>query len=232
MTYLEFLLLFVGIPLIGFFLVAHRKKRLDRLNLTGIALMGAVALIYTTPWDNYLIMRGVWSYPEGMVLGTLGYVPVEEYGFMIMQTLIAGTLWSMNLPKNNQAGLSFSAKGLLLALAIGIFGSYCLTLESGTYAGLILVWAFPPLALQWSLGARALRESLKSWVPLWVGFTLYLCLADSFAISQGIWSLTLSTRSGWELGNLPVEEALFFALTNLFVLQGLSLWRAWKISSV
>jgi lycopene cyclase domain-containing protein len=194
--------------------------------------MGAVALIYTTPWDNYLIMRGVWSYPEGMVLGTLGYVPVEEYGFMIMQTLIAGTLWSMNLPKNNQAGLSFSAKGLLLALAIGIFGSYCLTLESGTYAGLILVWAFPPLALQWSLGARALRESLKSWVPLWVGFTLYLCLADSFAISQGIWSLTLSTRSGWELGNLPVEEALFFALTNLFVLQGLSLWRAWKISSL
>ena len=232
MTYLEFLLLFVGIPMVGFFLVAHKKKRLDRLNLTGIALMGAVALIYTTPWDNYLIMRGVWSYPEGVVLGTLGYVPIEEYGFMIMQTLLAGTLWSMNLPKNNLEGLSFSAKGLLLALAIGIFGSYCLTLESGTYAGLILVWAFPPLALQWSLGARVLRESLKSWVPLWVGFTLYLCLADSFAISQGIWTLTLSTRSGWELGNLPVEEALFFALTNLFVLQGLSLWRAWKISSV
>ena len=232
MTYLEFLLLFVGIPLAGLFMVAHRKKRLDRLNLSGIALMGAVALVYTTPWDNYLIMRGVWSYPEGVVLGTLGYVPIEEYGFMIMQTLLAGALWSMNLPENNQEGLSFSAKGLLLALAIGIFGSYCLTLESGTYAGLILVWAFPPLALQWSLGARALRESLKSWAPLWVGFTLYLCLADSFAISQGIWSLTLSTRSGWELGNLPVEEALFFALTNLFVLQGLSLWRAWKISSV
>lgn len=232
MTYLEFLLLFVGIPLVGLFLVAHRKRRLDRLNLTGITLMGAVALIYTTPWDNYLIMRGVWSYPEGVVLGTLGYVPIEEYGFMIMQTLLAGTLWSMNLPKNNQEGLSFSAKGLLLALAIGIFGSYCLTLESGTYAGLILVWAFPPLALQWSLGARALRQSLMNWAPLWVGFTLYLCLADSFAISQGIWSLTLSTRSGWELGNLPVEEALFFALTNLFVLQGLSLWRAWKISSV
>ena len=232
MTYLEFLLLFVGIPLVGLFLVAHGKKKLDRLNLTGIALIAAVALIYTTPWDNYLIMRGVWSYPEGVVLGTLGYVPIEEYGFMIMQTLLAGTLWSLNLPKNDQEGLSFSVKGLFLALAIGIFGSYCLTLESGTYAGLILVWAFPPLALQWSLGARALRESLKSWAPLWVGFTLYLCLADSFAISQGIWTLTLSTRSGWELGNLPVEEALFFALTNLFVLQGLSLWRAWKISSV
>ena len=84
MTYLEFLLLFVGIPLVGLFFVAHKKKRLDRLNLTGIALMGAVALIYTTPWDNYLIMRGVWSYPEGVVLGTLGYVPIEEYGFMIM----------------------------------------------------------------------------------------------------------------------------------------------------
>ena len=110
MTYLEFLLLFDSFGRIvpG----GSWKKKLDRLNLTGIALIAAVALIYTTPWDNYLIMRGVWSYPEGVVFGTFGYVPIEEYGFMIMQTLLAGALWSMNLPKNNQEGLSFSAKGI------------------------------------------------------------------------------------------------------------------------
>ena len=69
--------------------------------LTSLVLLSLqlLLLIYTTPWDNYLIMRGVWSYPEGVVLGTLGYVPIEEYGFMIMQTLLAGALWSMNLPK-------------------------------------------------------------------------------------------------------------------------------------
>ena len=60
-------------------------------------------------------------------------------------------------------------------------------------------------------------------------FTLYLCLADAFAISDGIWTITSTTRSGIEImGILPIEEALFFALTNLFVLQGLCLWETWR----
>jgi lycopene cyclase domain-containing protein len=53
-------------------------------------------------------------------------------------------------------------------------------------------------------------------------------LADTLAITKNIWSITSSTRSGIEFGVLPIEEALFFALTNLFVLQGLSLWLAWR----
>ena len=50
------------------------------------------------------------------------------------------------------------------------------------------------------------------------------CLCDL----RGIWTITPETRSGLEIGNLPFEEALFFALTNLFVLQGLCLWETWK----
>jgi lycopene cyclase domain-containing protein len=65
-------------------------------------------------------------------------------------------------------------------------------------------------------------------MPLWIVFTVYLCLADTLAITKNIWSITSSTRSGIEFGVLPIEEALFFALTNLFVLQGLSLWLAWR----
>ena len=37
MTYLEFLLLFVGIPLVGLFLVAHRKR--DWIDLTSLGLL-------------------------------------------------------------------------------------------------------------------------------------------------------------------------------------------------
>ena len=100
--------------------------------------------------------------------------------------------------------------------------------ERGTYAGLILVWACPPLALQWSLGFNALIRTFKLWFLPWLLLTIYLCLADAFAISKGIWSLNPETRSGWDLGNLPIEEALFFTLTNLFVIQGLCLWHAWR----
>ena len=187
-----------------------------------------IALVYTTPWDNYLIMENIWSYPTGVVLATIGYVPIEEYGFMVIQTMFAGVLWSLVSNKVYVTGLSFSGKGIVTSMMLGILGAYFLSKESGTYAGLIMIWAFPPLAIQWGIGAGVLISSLKTWMPLWVGFTLYLCLADSYAISEGIWTITPATRSGIEVGILPIEEALFFALTNLFVLQGLCLWHAWR----
>ena len=228
MTYLEFLILFIGIPLFAISFWAYKKQCFDQKNITGIALMCVIALVYTTPWDNYLIMENIWSYPTGVVFATIGYVPIEEYGFMVMQTMLAGVLWSLVSSEINVSGLTPSGKGILVSLIPGFVGAYCLSHETGTYAGLILVWAFPPLALQWGLGARALLTSAKMWMPLWVGFTLYLCLADAFAISDGIWTITSTTRSGIEImGILPIEEALFFALTNMFVLQGLCLWQTW-----
>ena len=228
MTYLEFLILFIGLPLFAISFWAYKKQCLGQKNITGIGIMCVIALVYTTPWDNYLIMENIWSYPTGVVFATIGYVPIEEYGFMVMQTMLAGVLWSLVSNKINVSGLTPSVKGILVSLIPGLVGAYCLSHESGTYAGLILVWAFPPLALQWGLGLQALLTSAKMWMPIWVGLTLYLCLADAFAISEGIWTITSTTRSGIEMGILPIEEALFFALTNLFVLQGLCLWQAWK----
>ena len=228
MTYLEFLIQVIGIPLLAFTTWAGQKKCLDRNTLSGIGVMSAIALVYTTPWDNYLIMKNIWSYPEGVVLGTIGFVPIEEYGFMVMQTMLAGVLWSMISQKVKVFRLNFSGKGFVLGLIPGLIGAYCLSSDSGTYAGLILVWAFPPLMVQWGLGARTLVSGAKTWLPVWAGFTLYLCVVDAYAISEGIWRISKATRSGIELGILPVEEALFFALTNLFVLQGLCLWQAWR----
>jgi lycopene cyclase domain-containing protein len=228
MDYFEFLMIFVGFPLVVLVFLGRRLKRLDRTLIIGIFILCLIALFYTTPWDNYLIMRGVWSYPEGAVLGTLGFVPLEEYGFMILQTGLAGALFALLVRKVDFGKLSFRPLGFLPAFLIGVLGLVCLSYEKGTYAGLILVWAFPPLALQWSLGGRLLRDSFSTLIVPWAVLTLYLCLADSYAISEGIWSLNPKTRSGLDFGNLPIEEALFFACTNLFVIQGLCLWQAWK----
>ena len=228
MTYLEFLILFIGIPFVVIALWAYKKQCLNQKNILGIGIISVIALVYTTPWDNYLIMENIWSYPTGVVLATIGYVPIEEYGFMVIQTMFAGVLWSLVSKKVDVTGLSFSRKGIVTSLILGILGAYFLSKESRTYAGLIMIWAFPPLAMQWGIGARALISSINAWMPIWVGFTLYLCLADAYAISEGIWTITPATRSGIEVGILPIEEALFFALTNLFVLQGLCLWQAWR----
>jgi lycopene beta-cyclase len=38
------------------------------------------------------VWRGVWGYGADRVIGTIGYVPVEEYLFFILQPLLTG-LW-------------------------------------------------------------------------------------------------------------------------------------------
>ena len=86
MNYFEFLMVFVGVPLVAIVLIAFRKGKLTQFNISGILVLSLIALVYTTPWDNYLIFRGVWTYPPDAVVGKLGYVPLEEYGFMILQT--------------------------------------------------------------------------------------------------------------------------------------------------
>ena len=40
-------------------------------------VLGLLAVSYTTPWDNYLVWKGIWSYPPGRVLATIGWVPVR-----------------------------------------------------------------------------------------------------------------------------------------------------------
>ncbi len=55
-----------------------------------------VALAYTTPWDNYLVATGVWYYDPARVWNiVLGYVPLEEYLFFVLQVTLTGliTLW-------------------------------------------------------------------------------------------------------------------------------------------
>ena len=85
MTYLQFHLLFLLPPL------AILSTRLPRAFAAlgprarlGLIVIPLIALVYTTPWDNYLVANEIWGYGEGRVLGTIGWVPIEEYTFFIL----------------------------------------------------------------------------------------------------------------------------------------------------
>ena len=95
MTYLQFHLIFLLPPLLLLGFLTRRawlRKQLPGFGLAALAVHVAVAVLYTTPWDNYLVARGVWGYGEGRVLFTLGWVPFEEYLFFVLQTLLTGML--------------------------------------------------------------------------------------------------------------------------------------------
>lgn len=225
MTYLEFHLAFILPPLLVLGVV--RRRRLAAVHPRAgllLVVIASIALVYTTPWDNYLVRSGVWSYGEDRVLGTIGYVPIEEYLFFVLQPLLTG-LWLYGLLPGTVAEPWRRARsaGTAAYTAMAVFGAFLLTRPDGTYLGLILVWAAPVLALQWAYGGREIWARRRA-LALGVGVpTLYLWVADATAIHLGIWEISAAHTLGPALGPLPLEEAVFFLVTNLLVVQGLLL---------
>ncbi|BBM69924.1 lycopene cyclase domain-containing protein [Rhodothermus marinus] len=230
MSYLSFLALFIAVPLLLLQLALYRSNSLKtfRNPHRALWLLALIAFAYTTPWDNYLVYRGIWSYGPDRVLFTIGYVPIEEYLFFLFQPLLIGSLFLLRIPKpappHPQPRWHRSHRaGVLLYGLLTLLGWLALSTPQGLYAGLILSWAGPVLMGQWAIGGSLVRAYRRPFLEALLAGTLYLWAADALAIADGIWTIHRATSSGLLLGNLPVEEALFFLVTNLMVLQGLLL---------
>lgn len=86
-----------------------------------------------------------------------------------------------------------------------------------TYLVFELAWALPVLALQWAAGWKMLWRRRRTLVLALVVPTVYLSCADGIAIANGIWTLHASRILGLRFGNVPLEEVVFFMLTNAMV---------------
>ena len=103
MTYFGFLLRFLFLPILIFLAITYRDHRRNkqirgfrngRAVWSAIALHVLLAVVYTTPWDNYLVATDVWYYNPDLVTGILlGYVPIEEYTFFVVETILSGLWW-------------------------------------------------------------------------------------------------------------------------------------------
>jgi len=226
-TYLQFLAAFVAPPLLVLAALRVRDRRDEWWSLVGVGVLLVLALAYTTPWDNYLIRRGVWTYGADAVVATLWLAPIEEYAFVAMQTVVAG-LWVQRVADSPDAEFTparrDAAVGALAGLAVTAAGVAFLGTASTFYLGAILAWAGPVLALQWGVGWRYLLARSRT-VAVGVGApTLYFATADRVALADGIWTISTEYATGVAVAGLPIEEGAFFLVTNLFVVQGLVLF--------
>ena len=227
MSYLQFHFVFTLPALILMRVIQPRIVLSDRrkANLS-VGLIAAIAFLYTTPWDNLLVANNIWYYGSDRVIGIIGHVPFEEYAFFLIQTFITGlwTFWLIHRPGVDWFGPRESQlarwNGTGVFLAATAAGLWMLEGTSTTYLGLIVAWAAPVLALQWVAGGHNLWRTRKLVMTAFIPPSLYLCVADAIAIKNEVWVISEATSTGVMIGVLPVEEAVFFFVTNLLVVQG------------
>jgi lycopene cyclase domain-containing protein len=186
MTYFGFLFRFLFIPILVFLAITlwdnRRGKQIQgfrngRAVWTAIAVHIFLAVAYTTPWDNYLVATGVWYYNPDLVTGiVIGYVPIEEYTFFVVETILSGLWWwflarRLSLPPTSspteRGGFipnkwlnRASASVLVIVWAVFtylfFFGD-----EKWTYLSITLFWALPAILPQLLFGADILWHYRK-----------------------------------------------------------------------
>ena len=242
MTYFGFLLRFLILPILVFLAITYwdnrRNKQIHgfhngRAVWMGIAVHVLLAVIYTTPWDNYLVATGVWYYNPELVTGlVIGYVPIEEYTFFVLETILSGLWWWYLARRSSPPARQFKPNRSLVYLSTGPFSvlwflfTYLFFFgeETLTYLSIILFWALPPMILQLLFGADILWHYRK--VVFWGFFIpgLYLSLMDIVALQETTWSISPEQTTGvLFFGILPLEEVLFFFVTNMLITFGMTL---------
>ena len=246
MTYFGFLLRFVFLPTLILLAIAlwdNRQGKLIHGFRNGRAVWIAIgihvllAVVYTTPWDNYLVATGVWYYNPDLVTGfVIGYVPIEEYTFFVVETILAGSWWwllarTLTLPSpKGKVGfrpnkrLVFVSACLLISLWLIFTYLFFFGDEKWTYLSITLFWALPAILPQFLIGADILWHYRKlAALSILVPGTS-LSLMDIIALRETTWSISPSQTTGiLFLGILPLEEAVFFFITNIMITFGMTL---------
>lgn len=86
LTYMEVHLYFT-LPVVGllYFILKPFHSKQDNLKYQ---FLTTVAVSTASIWDNYIVYHKAWSYCPKCVVAVIGYVPLEEYMFFVIQTLM------------------------------------------------------------------------------------------------------------------------------------------------
>jgi putative membrane protein len=242
MTYFGFLLRFLVIPILLFLAITwgDNKRGIPtrgfangRAVWIAIAVHVFLAVAYTTPWDNYLVATGVWYYNPDLVTGiVIGYVPIEEYTFFVVETILAGLWWWFLARRISPPAQNFKPNKLLVYLSACVLVLLWLVFtvlffsdnQPLTYLSITLFWALPAILPQLLFGADILwhHRKLVFWAIMVPG--VYLSLMDIVALTDTTWSISKEQTTGvLFFGILPLEEVVFFFTTNVLIVFGMTL---------
>lgn len=223
MTYIEFLFIFTVVPIV--ILVFLLKKYLDAIYIKWLLVVSIIAFIATSGWDNYAVYCGIWHFPEDKTLGIkLFYVPVEEYLFFFLQTFSTGLVQLFFIKKNIDT--NFKKSTFLLTPLLFFQTNEILKLPFGNlnYLFHLFSWGGFFILIQIIAGRNKIFKNISLIAFPSLIMTLYFSAADSISIGQGIWEFDALQTTGIRIHNIPLEEILFFLVTNTLITEAMILF--------
>ncbi len=230
LTYIQVHLYYTLPPtIILYLLIRPLLTSFDKIKILTLCIL---AVTYTTPWDNYIIYHQAWWYRKDAVIGTIGYVPIEEYIFFIVQTIftslwtICCSRWTLNaLYLRYSKSLKFRCIKyvgiVLMAIAIlwGWFNAIPAT--KSFYLASIIWWTLLVFVILWYIGSSYIVQRYKQILFSALIPSIYLCYVDLIALRARVWHI--NERTSLEIflvHQLPIEEVIFFVITNFMVVMG------------
>lgn len=230
MTYFRFHWIF-NIPLLVVLILIGWREPWQYGDSRAMEWVVLAAFVFTTPWDNYAARRGMWGFPREKYTLQIGYLPVEEYLFFVLQTLniLFGVRALFYLHPNWHRHVSTpptASTWLCLAASAAAWIIIGLRLRAWGRAkgsrinyALHLAWFLPVIYLQWVLGPTLFASHAGLLLLVAIAFGIYYTLADLIAVRAGLWFFDEKQITGHKIAGLPWEEIAFFFLTSLLVAQ-------------
>ena len=99
---MEYLILLISVFLICITVKLRYKLKLFKSAKEGALVFGSLFVIGSA-WDSFALFRGYWTYDEKFFVGIkIGFLPLEEYLFMIVIPLLTLTIYRMARRENRE----------------------------------------------------------------------------------------------------------------------------------
>jgi lycopene cyclase domain-containing protein len=230
-TYLRFHLIF-NLPLLIVLGAISAPEPWTSGEISAAAWVLLAVLLFTTPWDNLAAKWGIWGFPREKYTVRLGYLPVEEYAFFLLQSanvMLALRALFRFFPDWQTGQETALTHFTLVLLAASIIPWLIVTAQllwvrrkagpRANYA-LHLTWFLPVIYAQWIIAPALFMAHAELIAIVTLGFGIYYTAADLAAVRAGTWYFDEKQITGIKLGGLlPWEEIAFFFLTSLLVAQ-------------
>ncbi|KAI8143956.1 Lycopene beta-cyclase [Fennellomyces sp. T-0311] len=226
LTYME-VHLYYTLPVLGilFGLLRPFHTPQDKFKYAFLTIM---AFVTASIWDNYIVYHRAWWYCPSCVTAVIGYVPLEEYMFFVIMSLMTVAFTNLimrwHLPSvfikpDAPVFKSMLIRYLPIAalLSIGFRAWNTAVPDTRLFYGSCILWyTFPVLALLWFGAGEYICRRYAAVLISIVLPTIYLCWVDKVAIAAGTWHISLRTSTGVMVApSLPLEEFMFFSLINV-----------------